>query len=383
MTAAKMRILQVLPALNSGGVERGTVDFAGELVRRGHESLVMSSGGSLVKALEESGSRHLAFPVHRKSLSSLFKVRALRRLLLDLDVDLIHVRSRVPAWMTWLALRKIPAEKRPALVSTFHGLYSVSPYSAIMGCGDQVIAISQCVRDYIGENYPKIDQAKVTVIHRGVDTGQFNRQTQVADDWRNALFADYPQLSGKPLILMPGRITRWKGQLQFIELIEDLVQRDVHCHGVIVGGAQPGKENFLAELENDVRQRGLTEHVTFLGHRTDIANLYRIASVVCNLSQHAEPFGRTVIESLAVGTPVVSYDYGGPAESLKDCLPQGLVPLGDRQALLDTVGSFLAHRPTFALPENFTLDYQAAATLGVYEKALANNIKFQRRTSAV
>lgn len=366
-----MKVLQILPALNSGGVERGTVDFARALVQQGHQSLVISAGGTMVEQLQAEGSEHIAFPVHRKSLLSLLKVRALRKLLLELDVDVIHVRSRVPAWMTWLAVKKLIPKQRPALVSTFHGLYSVSPYSAIMGCGDQVIAISQCVYDYITNNYPKIDAEKITIIHRGVDTEQFNSAIKADENWRQQLFSQHPQLQGKPLILMPGRLSRWKGQIQFIDLINDLIKKDITCHGLIVGGPTPGKENYLQELEEMVKNQGLSEHITFLGHRTDIANIYPICAVTCNLSQHAEPFGRTVIESLAMGVPVVSYNYGGPAESLKACFPEGLVPLGDRNILSKTVALLLNHRPTIKLPESFTLTQQSASTIRVYEKALA------------
>ena len=374
-----MRVLQILPSLNSGGVERGTVDFAAELVRRGHESLVMSSGGSMVPALEQAGTTHIEFPVHRKSPGSLLRVKSLRKLLLELDPDLIHVRSRIPAWMTWLALKKMPEANKPALLSTFHGLYSVSRYSAIMGCGDQVIAISHCVQQYILDNYPQIDPGKITVIHRGVDTAQFHPDYKPPEEWRTQLMRGHPQLAHKPLILMPGRLSRWKGQLQFIDLIEDLTREGTLCHGVIVGGPQPGKESYLQELQDAVRARGLNEHITFLGHRSDMANIYPLASVVCNLSQHAEPFGRTVIEALAMGVPVVSYDYGGPAESLRECFPRGLVPLGDREALRETVKPLLSERPQVQLAPAFTLQHQASATLAVYDRALRDNRRYASR----
>ncbi len=368
-----MKVLQVLPELNSGGVERGTVDFAAELVRRGHESLVMSAGGGLVKQLEDESSTHIEFPVHKKSLSSLFKVSALRKQLLELSPDIIHVRSRVPAWMVWLAIRKLPKVERPALVSTFHGLYSINRYSEIMGYGDQVIAISQCVYDYILTNYPRIDKDKISIIHRGVDTRQFNSQAVPDEEWKARFFQSSPKLQGKPLLLMPGRLSRWKGQLQFIELMDNLIGQGVSCHGVIVGGATPGKENYLQELKNEAAKRQLTEHVSFLGHRSDIDKIYSMSSIVFNLSQHAEPFGRTVIEALAMGVPVVSYEYGGPAESLRICFPQGLVPLGDSEALTETVKTLLANKPDIHLHSSFTLQKQAEATLDIYQRAIAIN----------
>jgi glycosyltransferase involved in cell wall biosynthesis len=367
-----MKVLQILPELNSGGVERGTVDFAHELVKAGHQSLVMSAGGSMVEQLTAQGSTHITFAVHQKSLKSLLLVRRLRRLLAELKVDVIHVRSRVPAWMTWLAIKKLPASQRPALVSTFHGLYSTNFYSAVMGRGDQVIAISQCVYDYIVANYPQVNRDNITIIHRGVDTRQFNPQVQPDAEWQQQLLQQHPQLQGKPLLLMPGRLSRWKGQLQFIELIDQLVQSNTACHGVIVGGPTPGKEAYLQELKDEVTRRKLGEHISFLGHRNDIASIYKLSAMVFNLSQHAEPFGRTVIEALAMGVPVVSYDYGGPAESLRACFPEGLVPLGDSEALNSTVKKLLHSQPPIKLAENFTLQAQAQATLAVYQRALAS-----------
>lgn len=368
-----MKVLQVLPGLNTGGVERGTVDFASLLVREGAESYVMSSGGHMLELLESQGSQHIVFPVHEKSLKSLWRVRLLRRVLTELDVDVIHVRSRIPAWMVWLAVKKMPADRRPALVSTFHGLYSVSAYSKIMGCGDQVIAISECVRDYIINNYPSINPGKISVVHRGVDTAQFNCEQAADESWRRRFFGQYPQLADKPLVVMPGRLSRWKGQEQFIEMMRALKDKGTDCRGVIVGGCAPGKEAYLAELQAKVSACGLQDTVFFLGQRSDMAEIYSLASVVCNLSQHPEPFGRTVIEALAMGVPVVAFDEGGPAESLKNCLPQGLVAFNDSKALEETVQTFLRDTPSFSLPWEFTLEAQGKRTIEIYQQAIAVN----------
>lgn len=367
-----MRVLQVLPSLHSGGVERGTVDFAQQLVKQGHESIVMSSGGPLAQQIIDNGSRHIEFPVHQKSLKSLFYVRRLRQLILEIKPDIIHVRSRVPAWMVWLAVKKIPKEKKPRLVSTFHSLYSVNAYSEIMGCGEHIIAISECVRDYITENYPKLQNKPITVVHRGVNTEEFSADEATAEKTKTQLFAEHPQMSGKHLIAMPGRITRWKGHQHFIDLIEDLVNEDDRYHGVIIGGPSPGKESYLEEIKRDVRQRQLQQHITFLGHRSDINELYRCMNVICNLSTRPEPFGRTVIEALAMGTPVVAFNQGGPAESLRDCLPQGLVEYGDRQHLMTAVQSMVNNKPEIRLPPAFTLNEQSRATMAIYEKIMAD-----------
>ena len=361
-----MKVLQVLPELNSGGVERGTVDFARELVARGHTSLVMSNGGRLVAQLEAEGSCHIICPVHKKSLMSLRYVRPLRRMILESAPDVIHVRSRLPAWLVWLAVKKIPAAQRPALVSTFHGLYSINRYSEIMGCGDSVIAISDCVADYITANYPRIDPRKISVIHRGVDVAQFHPDVTVPDAWRDAFFSQFPNARGKPLLTMPGRLSRWKGQSDFIALIARLKAQGIPVHGLIVGDITPGKDGYLAELRADVERQQLGNDISFTGHQATMEYIYALSSVVFNLSTRPEPFGRTVIEALAMAVPVIAYDCGGPAESLRDCLPQGLVAQGDIDVLVQATQGFLQQRPAFTLPAVFTLPVQAEKTLAVY-----------------
>ncbi len=368
-----MKVIQVLPELNSGGVERGAVEFADYLVANGHESIVISNGGRLVSQLEKQGSVHITFPVHKKSLFSLRFVKPLRKLLLDLKVDIIHVRSRLPAWLVWLAVGRLPRAQRPAIVSTFHGLYSINRYSEIMGRSDQVIAISQCVYDYVVENYSRISPEKISVIHRGVDQQVFNLSFCCREDWQEQFFSDYPQLKNKPLIVMPGRITQWKGHVDFLEVITILKDDGIDCHGVIVGGAENSKTSYLDQLKDKVATLELKNYVTFLGHRSDIQNIYSVARVVCNLSNRPEPFGRTVIEALALGVPVIAYDIGGPAESLRACFPEGLVPHKNNIKVAEAIRSCLNNKPEILLPEEFTLSYQAEKTLAVYQKALASS----------
>jgi hypothetical protein len=180
-------------------VERGTVEFARELVARGHESIVISNGGRQVERLEAEGSRHICMPVHRKSLRSLAQVRPMRRLLAELKPDIIHVRSRAPAWIAWLAWRGMPKSSRPRLVSTVHGMYSVNAYSAIMTKAEQIIAISDCVHDYITQNYG-IPETRITRVYRGLDPGVF-RQEGDDEAWREQLLEEYPQFRDRRLLV--------------------------------------------------------------------------------------------------------------------------------------------------------------------------------------
>ncbi|MGF2688466.1 glycosyltransferase family 4 protein [Marinobacter sp. DUT-3] len=364
-----MRVLQILPALHSGGVERGTVEFAAELVKRGHESFVVSNGGPLVGQLEAQGSVHVAMPVHRKSPASFGQILPMRRLLEDIRPDVVHVRSRMPAWITWLAWRGLPAHERPVLVSTFHGMYSVNPYSAIMAKADHIIAVSDCVRDYIIRNF-RVPEDKLTVIQRGVDVDGFRSQT-LDSAWHARLIEQHPHLRDKRIIMMPGRISRWKGQLMFLEAMAEIIQKNPDCHGIIVGGVEPGKDRFMEELERRREELGLIQHTTFLGQRNDMAELYLLSDLVCHMSTKPEPFGRTVTEALASGTPVVAFDRGGAAETLRACFPEGLVEPDDTHAFAQAALRLLTTQGhDIRVPWRFRLEAQTEATLSVYERLL-------------
>ncbi|MBK1852757.1 glycosyltransferase family 4 protein [Marinobacter sp. 1-4A] len=364
-----MRILQALPALHSGGVERGTVEFAADLVRHGHESYVVSNGGPLAKRLEEQGSTHIEMPIHRKSPASLGQIRPMRTLIQELQPDIIHVRSRMPAWIVRLAWKGLPVRQRPAIVSTFHGMYSVNPYSAIMAKSDQVIAVSNCVRNYIIQNY-QVPEQKLTVIQRGVDVDYFQRRA-LSEAWRQALITKFPELENKRILMMPGRISRWKGQLQFLEAMQEITRKNADCHGIIVGGAEPGKERFMQELERHREKLGLANKVTFLGQRDDMAELYLFADLVCHMSTKPEPFGRTVTEALSSGTPVVAFNRGGAAETLQACFRDGLVTPDDTREFAQVALKLLQGRtPAIDIPYRFRLQAQTESTLDIYQRLI-------------
>ena len=363
-----LTIVQVLPALNSGGVERGTVEFARELVARGHRSIVISNGGGMVTQLEKEGTEHILMPVHKKSPASLLQVRPMRKLLGSLKPDIVHVRSRIPAWIVWLAWRKMPHTTRPGLVSTFHGMYSVTPYSAIMAKGEKLIAISDCVHQYILDNYD-VDPTKISRIYRGLDPSSFHTNA-CNDAWKSDLYRDYPQFQGKKIILMPGRLSRWKGQEAFLDMMSRLVKLEPEAHGVVVGAAEPNKEHYLDELLQKRNELGLDEKVTFVGHRSDIQSFYGLAAVTCHMSSKAEPFGRTVPEALACGCAVVAFDRGGASESLNAGFPRGLVPADNVDAFAERVSELLHEEHTISLPQEFYLESQVQGTLEVYKTLL-------------
>lgn len=369
-----MKVLQVLPELNSGGVERGTVEFAHYLVSKGHESLVISNGGRLVEQLEGEGSTHLTRPVHKKSLLSLRHIPALRHLLLEQQPDILHLRSRAPAWLFYLAWKGLPAASRPRLVTTVHGFYSVNLYSAVMTKGERVICVSRSVRDYVCKNYPKTPADKLTVIHRGVDPVFYYPGSQPSDDWLSLWQKEHPSLAGKTLLTLPGRVTRWKGQRDFLELIVQLRKTHPEIHGLIVGGAHARKQAFWDELQEQAKTLNLTNNLTFLGQRSDLREILAISDLVYSLSHDPEAFGRVSLEALSLGKPVLAYHHGGVAEQLEALYPQGSVtPLNLEElrektlALLDTEQLEIPKENT-----SFTLEAMNQSILAVYRDLLAS-----------
>ncbi|MFG0296308.1 MAG: glycosyltransferase family 4 protein [Maioricimonas sp. JB045] len=363
----RLTVLQVLPALDSGGVERGTLEVAEELVRRGHRSAVVSGGGRMVNRLLTAGSEHFTMPIGVKSPLTLRHVAAFRRLLLQFRPDILHVRSRLPAWIAWLAWKTLPADQRPHFETTAHGMYSVNRYSAVMTRGEVVIAVSNTIREYLLQNYPELPEERIRVVHRGVAPETFPRGFQAASSWTSKFLADHPHAAGKPLITLPGRITRLKGHLEFFDLIASLKDAGVEAHGLIVGGAERGKEHYLRELKSEVESRGLTRDVTFTGLRRDIQEIFSISRMVLSLSRKPESFGRTVLEAINLGVPVVGYDMGGVGEILEQLFPAGRVPPGDADALRECVQHVLAHPPEVPQNSRFTLQEMLDKTLDIYE----------------
>ncbi len=364
-----MKVVQFVPALDTGGVERGALEIAAALVAAGHQSLVVSAGGRLVEQLERESSRHIHWRLDRKSPVTLLQLFKLRRWLRVERPDIIHVRSRMPAWVVWLAWRGLPPATRPKLVTTLHGLHSVSRYSEIMGCGERVITVSETAANYLRDHYPRVAPGKIRVIPRGVAPDQFPRGFQPGAEWLAAWQQSYPQLAGKRLVTIAGRLTRLKGHSYFINLIEALGERDIV--GLVVGGEDPKRQAYAHSLYREVEARGLSERVIFTGHRSDVREIYAISSLVVSLSTTPESFGRSVLEALAMGVPVAGFNHGGVAEILAALYPAGRVAVADCADLAVVAGRLLAaDAPLPAVNEQFTLDKMSADTLAVYRELL-------------
>ena len=297
----------------------------------------------------------------------------MRRFLTEEKPDIVHIRSRVPGWVTWLAWRDMDPATRPRLVSTVHGFYSTNFYSAIMTRGERIIAVSESIRQYILENYPKTPPEIIRVILRGIEPENYGTDFQPKADWLAKWKSEHPDLAGKCVLLLPGRITRLKGHGDFFNLIAALKSEGIPVHGLVAGDTHAKKQVYMDELRENVSRLGVSNDLTFLGHRGDIREIMAVSDIVLALSQQPESFGRTVLEAMALGKPVVGYDCGGVGELLATLFPAGRVALGNAAELLAVTRSVIRDHPSpKPVGEPFTLDAMCRTTLAVYQELVTS-----------
>ncbi|HLT43464.1 MAG TPA: glycosyltransferase, partial [Luteimonas sp.] len=317
-----LTVVQLLPALESGGVERSTLEIAEALVRGRHRAIVVSAGGRLVPALEALGAEHVRLDIGRKSPFVFRHARALRRLFRERAVDIVHARSRMPAWVGRLALRGLPAGTRPRFVTTVHGLNSPSRYSAVMASGERVVCVSDTVRDYVLSHYPSTDPGKLRVIPRGIDPLAFPPAPMPDRNARTWAVDLHPTLAGEgPLLLLPGRGTRLKGHADALELLARLRGDGLDARLWLPGAREAGREAYIAELEAHAGALGIAGAVAFTPPTGAIARAYAASGLVLQLSRKPEAFGRTVVEALSSARPVLGWAHGGVGELLRELQP--------------------------------------------------------------
>lgn len=363
-----LTVVQLLPALEAGGVERSTLEIAQALVEAGNRAIVVSAGGRLVPRLEALGAGHVAIDIGRKSPLALRHVPALRRLFARTRADIVHARSRLPAWLGWFALRGMDPAKRPRFATTVHGLNSPSRYSRIMVRGERVACVSRTVYDYVLAHYPDTPAERLRVIPRGIDPAAFPRRPRPDPAARAAAAARDPRLAGQgPLLLLPGRGTRLKGHADAIALVAALQRDGVDARLWMPGARQAGRDDYLGELEALARASGVADRVAITEGTDAIAEAYAACDLVLQLSRKPEAFGRTVVEALAVGRPVLGWDHGGVGELLRELQPAGAVPAFDDPALRAGAIALLAQPPAPAATIPYTLQAMQQATLALYD----------------
>jgi glycosyltransferase involved in cell wall biosynthesis len=363
----RLTVVQLLPALEAGGVERSTLEIAEALVRAGHRAIVVSKGGRLLPRLEAIGAEHVALDIGRKSPLAFRHVATLRKLFAATRADIVHARSRLPAWLALFALRGMRSPSKPRFVTTAHGLNSPSRYSAAMTRGERVVCVSNSVRDYLLRHYPRVDPAKLVVIPRGIDPARFPRLPWPDREARAAIAREHPQLGGSgPLLLLPGRGTRLKGHADALRLLAQLRGEGIDARLWMPGARQAGRGAYLAELESGVQTLGLAGAVAMTAPTDAIAAAYAASDLVLQLSRKPEAFGRTVVEALAVGRAVLGWDHGGVGELLRELQPEGAVAPFDDDMLAARARALLAQPPAPPATIPYTVQAMQEATLGLY-----------------
>ncbi|MAZ76904.1 MAG: glycosyl transferase [Micavibrio sp.] len=370
-------IMQIIPELGPGGAEQGCIDVAAELVRSGSQALVVSHGGARIHELTRVGATHINLPVHSKNPFTILKnIKRLKKIIEQYNVDIVHVRSRAPAWSAYYACKKSLAR----YMSTCHAPYNINGkvklfYNSAIAKGERVIAISNHVANYLLQNY-KIDKRNIRLIHRGIGLDKFhpNRVTpaqmiKVSEEWR------IPE--GANIILLPGRITRWKGHHILIDAMSKVNNKDVFC---VLLGSDQGRKEYSTELETAIKEKNLEGRVRIVDHCNDMPAAYMLSTIVVSASTDPEGFGRIPIEAQAMGRPIIATDHGGAQETVIKNETGWLVPPGNSNALAEAIDealrlndnqrSVLATRAMAHIEQHFTREKMVDDTLNVYAELL-------------
>jgi glycosyltransferase involved in cell wall biosynthesis len=370
-------VLQVLPALNGGGVERGTAEMTAAIARAGGLPLVASAGGLLAPAIERGGGRNIILPLATKRPWAIWRNAArLAEVIRNERVDIVHARSRAPAWSAWLATQRTGAH----FITTYHGSYREDlplkrRYNSVMTRGELVIAISHHIAGLL-ETQHAVPRERIRIIPRGVDPVAFDpegvsidRIVRLARAWRLP--------DAQRTIMLPGRLARWKGQGVLIEALAEMRHRDVIC---VFAGDDGGKDKYKSELLALAERLGVASRVRLVGHIDDMPAALALSDVVVNASTEPEGFGRVVIEAQAMARPVIATDHGGAAETIEHEATGVLVPPGDPAALAVAVDAVLGldearrhelgRQAREAVLARYTVAAMQAATLDVYREVL-------------
>ena len=370
-------IVQILPAMEQGGVERGTVAIAEAIIREGGRAIVISNGGKQVPRLLQLGAEHIELPVHAKNpLKWPFIRWRVKRRLAQTGAQLVHVRSRAPAWIAMSAARGLGLP----VVTTIHGRFvRANPfkriYNGIMVRGDRVIAISRYIRDLVREQYPKLGD-RLTVIPRGVDLEAFSPdRVGPSRVVRMSSLLSLPD--GLPVVMLPARPSSWKGADVLIEAATRV--KDIDFMLLLVGAAD-GDRDYRRRLVSKIKGSGLDGRVKLLEEVDDMPAAMMLADVVAMPSTSPEPFGRVAIESSAMGCPVVAFNHGGAVESIRHGVTGFLAKPNDAESLAvclrdalrldDRERLQLSRDAREFIAGNYSSEQMCDKTITVYEKLL-------------
>ena len=376
-SAHQPTILQVIPELGPGGAEQGCIDVAAAIVKSGAQAIVVSNNGARIHELERAGALHIPMPVHSKNpLTMKRNAGRLKKIIRQYNVNIVHARSRAPAWSAYWACQTTAAR----FMTTCHAPYNISGqwkrrYNSVMARGERVIAISDMVAQYLCENYP-IDPSIIRLIPRGIAMNKFHPESvtshrciDLASQWRIP--------DGANLVMLPGRLTRWKGHKVLIDAIARLNREDIFC--VLIGSDQ-GRKEYTQELSDMITEKNMECRIRIVSHCDDMSAAYMLSTVVVSASTDPEGFGRVPVEAQAMGKPVIGTNHGGAKETIIPGQTGWLVEPNDALALSRAIEEVLTltqdQRAVLAsaamthVAENFTREHMVGRTLTVYSDLL-------------
>lgn len=376
----KMMIMQVLPALESGGVEYTVVEIAAGLQKAGIQNCVVSNGGVLVHELTKLKVPHIQMPVHSKNpFRIILNGFKLARIAQKKGVTLFHVHSRAPGWVVRIAsgLSGIP------FVTTFHGVYEINPsifkkpYNRVMVAGRLVMAVSNHVKKQIVRDY-KVSESAIRLVHGGTDEKRFNPH-RVSAHQMTEFMKKYGIPEDKPIIMVQGRLTTWKGQMAMVEALSKMRHKAVTCLFI---GSHQGRLEYVKKLQEKIKQLSpKTSVMMFALPGKEMATAYAMSDIVASVSLKPEPFGRAMPEAQAMGRIVVAFNHGGACETVEDGKTGILVKPCDTDDLARGLDRALSMRPEAkkkmaaaamkSVHESFSIEKMQEKVIAVYKEALA------------
>jgi len=369
-------ILQVLPELEMGGVEIGTTEIAEALCARGIKNFVASKGGRLVHELEKLNVPHFTFDLKTKNPIKMYlNSKELEKIIVENQINIVHARSRAPAWSAYWAAKRAGVH----FMTTYHGTYGLGflgikkLYNRVMTYGERVIAISNHIKNHLLKNY-KVDPDKIRLVHRCVNITRFNPDS-VTQARKINMVTDYNIPDDKPVILLGGRITSWKGQHLLIKALAKMKIQDFYC---IIAGDDQGREAYLKYLKNLAQKYNLTSKIGFYGKVLDMPALMSVSSVIVSAAIEPEAFGRISVEGQAMGKIVVASNIGGSLDTIEDGVNGKLFESNNAYSLAEALDWALTRtekeRAKIAeagfknVRENFTKEIMCDKTIAVYQE---------------
>lgn len=374
-------VLQVLPELQHGGVEWGTIQVAEALKQNGYTSFVASCGGRLVYELDKMKIRHFTLPLKTKNPIKMYlNSLKLAKIIKENGINIVHARSRAPAWSAYWAAKRAGVK----YMTTFHGTYGLGPkgikkfYNKVMTFGELIIAISQHIKSHMLKNYT-VDESKIRLIPRCVDVEKFSPSAVTQERIIRAT-ADNNLPEDRPIISLVGRITRWKGQHLLVEAMSKIKHKEAYA---LIIGSDQGRVKYTNELKETAEKLGVADRIQFIGESFDIPALLMVSDIVLSTAIEPEAFGRAAIEGQAMGKIVLASDIGGSLENVIDGKSGRLFRSNDAQALAEAIDWALdlpadkkkeiSDAAIKNVRDHFTKQQMCDKTIGVYKELLKMN----------